>query len=138
MRKRLLMLLMFMSLVVQAASDLDREQIEQRIQPVGQVHVLAGTTPSRPPEKTPPEAVPERSPGQATYEQYCVVCHRDGLAGAPKFRDKADWGPRQVQKDLAALVASALQGFNAMPPKGTCTECSDEDLKAAIMYMEAP
>lgn len=69
------------------------------------------------------------------YEQHCIVCHRDGVAGAPKFRDEASWKPRFVQRDINALVASAVKGKNAMPPKGTCQECMDSDIKAVIEYM---
>ncbi|MGB5729137.1 MAG: c-type cytochrome [Thiogranum sp.] len=33
------------------------------------------------------------------------------------------------------MLATAVSGLNAMPPKGTCADCSDEELKAAIEYM---
>lgn len=69
------------------------------------------------------------------YEQHCIICHRDGVAGAPKYQDEASWKPRIEQKDIDALVASAIKGKNAMPPKGTCQECTDSDIKAAIEYM---
>ena len=73
--------------------------------------------------------------GKAIYEQYCALCHREGLVGAPLFRDEKAWKPRTANKDLDALVASATQGLNAMPQKGTCTTCSETDLKNAIQYM---
>lgn len=69
------------------------------------------------------------------YEQYCIICHGDGVAGAPKYRDEASWKSRIGQRDINALVASAIKGKNAMPPKGTCQECTDSDIKAAIKYM---
>lgn len=69
------------------------------------------------------------------YEQHCIICHRDGVAGAPKFQDEGSWKARLEQNDIDALVASAIKGKNAMPPKGTCQECSDSDIKAAIEYM---
>ncbi|HUH58299.1 MAG TPA: cytochrome c5 family protein, partial [Pseudomonadales bacterium] len=28
-----------------------------------------------------------------------------------------------------------VEGLNAMPPKGTCGDCSDDDLMSAINYM---
>lgn len=76
--------------------------------------------------------------GQSTYEQYCAVCHEDGVAGAPKFRDEKSWKPRLANRDLDALIASANKGLNAMPQKGTCTTCTDDDLKNAIHYMLPP
>ena len=72
--------------------------------------------------------------GEAIYQQTCHVCHAAGVAGAPKFGDKEAWAPRAA-KGIDALLASATKGLNAMPPKGTCATCSDEDLKAAIEYM---
>jgi cytochrome c5 len=33
------------------------------------------------------------------------------------------------------LLHSAINGKNAMPPRGTCATCSDDELKAAIEYM---
>lgn len=77
----------------------------------------------------------KESPGQSTYEKFCAICHRDGLVGAPKFRSVPDWKSRTAQKDLEELVNSAIQGVNAMPAKGTCVECSEEDIKNAIQYM---
>jgi len=73
--------------------------------------------------------------GQTIYEQHCMVCHQDGVAGAPKFRAEADWKPRLDKKNLDELTVSAIKGINAMPAKGTCPECSDTDINAAIKYM---
>ena len=77
----------------------------------------------------------ESEPGQAVYENNCIVCHRDGVVGAPKFRDEAAWKPHLANRDINALLESAIKGKNAMPPKGTCQECTDSDIKAAIEYM---
>lgn len=72
--------------------------------------------------------------GQKTYETYCVACHAAGVAGAPKLGDREAWAPR-IAKGNDALLNSAKNGLNAMPPRGTCMACSDEDLGAAIAYM---
>ncbi|MFA5960863.1 MAG: c-type cytochrome [Tatlockia sp.] len=77
----------------------------------------------------------DESPGQSTYERFCSVCHRDGLVGAPKFRSESDWKPRTDKKTMDELVESATKGLNAMPANGTCTECSEDDMKNAIQYM---
>ncbi|MEM6707915.1 MAG: c-type cytochrome [Pseudomonadota bacterium] len=74
--------------------------------------------------------------GEAVYNQYCFACHMAGVAGAPKFGDPAAWGPR-IEKGIDALYASTLNGINAMPAKGTCMSCSDDDLKATVDYMVA-
>ncbi len=74
--------------------------------------------------------------GKKTYETVCFACHAAGVAGAPKFGDKAAWAPRVAQgKD--ALHASALKGKGAMPPKGGNTALSDADVSAAVDYMVA-
>ncbi|WP_028117134.1 c-type cytochrome [Ferrimonas senticii] len=72
--------------------------------------------------------------GKAVYEKACKTCHEIGLAGAPVNQDKEQWAPR-LQKGMDALVASVNNGLNAMPSKGACFDCSDEDFKAAIEYM---
>ncbi|MFC3908006.1 c-type cytochrome [Legionella dresdenensis] len=111
------------------AADGSRQEIEQRIQPVGKVTIESDAV-------VPPAEEPQKTePGRATYQQYCIVCHKDGLAGAPKFRNTEDWKPRLDQKKLDGLAASAIIGLNAMPAKGTCSGCSEQDIKDAIQYM---
>jgi len=72
--------------------------------------------------------------GETIYNTKCGVCHATGVAGAPKFGDKEAWAPR-IATGMDALLASATNGKNAMPPKGTCMDCSEQDLAAAIEYM---
>jgi cytochrome c5 len=74
--------------------------------------------------------------GQTIYTNTCSACHGMGVAGAPKLGDKAAWGPR-LAKGGEMLVARATEGFKAMPPKGTCMQCSKDDLRAAVAYMVA-
>ena len=50
--------------------------------------------------------------GEALYNKACVACHAAGVAGAPKFGDKAAWGPR-VGLGLEALTASVINGKGA-------------------------
>ena len=71
------------------------------------------------------------------YNKSCAVCHATGAANAPKTGDVAAWEPRMA-KGMDALVASVTNGMNAMPPKGMCFDCSDEDYKALIEYMAKP
>ena len=74
--------------------------------------------------------------GKAVYETTCSVCHATGLAGAPKFGDKAAWAPR-IATGTNALHNSALHGKNAMPPKGGNVALADADVMAAVDYMVA-
>ena len=102
-----------------------------RIGPVGKV-VLAGDEATAPAVAAAP--VGEVSPGEAIYNKACVACHASGVAGAPKLGDEAAWEPRLAQ-GVDGLLQSAIKGKNAMPPRGTCMDCSDDDLKAAIEFM---
>lgn len=72
--------------------------------------------------------------GKKIYDTKCFTCHATGVAGAPKFGDKAAWAPRIAAGD-AAMMEIVMKGKGAMPPKGTCMDCSDEDLKGAVKYM---
>ncbi|MDT4852612.1 Cytochrome C oxidase, cbb3-type, subunit III [compost metagenome] len=73
--------------------------------------------------------------GEALYNKACVACHAAGVAGAPKFGDKAAWGPR-IGLGLEALTASAIKGKGAMPPKGGST-ASDAEIQAAVEFILA-
>ncbi|EEZ42236.1 putative cytochrome c5 [Photobacterium damselae subsp. damselae CIP 102761] len=53
---------------------------------------------------------------------------------APKKGDAADWKDRLAQGQ-EILAKHAIEGFNAMPAKGSCMDCSDEEIIAAINYM---
>ena len=76
-------------------------------------------------------------PDMDKYNKSCAVCHATGAANAPKTGDVAAWEPRMA-KGMDALVASVGNGMNAMPPKGMCFDCSDDDYKALIEYMAKP
>ena len=72
--------------------------------------------------------------GQKIYQSTCQACHASGAAGAPKLGDKDAWAPR-IATGVDAMLAVAIKGKGAMPPKGACAACTDDDLKAAIEYM---
>ena len=70
----------------------------------------------------------------AILNQYCNVCHATGWNGAPLSGDPNDWQPR-LTTGFDSLFKNAKQGINTMPPMGTCTDCTDEELEAAIRKM---
>ena len=76
--------------------------------------------------------------GQQTYQQACFACHGTGVAGAPKFGDKALWAPR-IAQGKPTLYEHALKGFKGktgvMPAKGGRVDLSDDVVKAAVDYM---
>ncbi len=80
-----------------------------------------------------PAAAAASDVGKNIYNTTCMACHASGVAGAPKFGDKAAWAPF-IAKGMDDMVQKATQGVGAMPPKGGST-ASDADFKAAIQYM---
>lgn len=79
-------------------------------------------------------AVDADSTGIAVYKKACIACHDSGAANAPKLGDQAAWEPR-IAQGIDRLLATSIAGKGAMPPRGTCADCSDKDLEAAIEYM---
>jgi cytochrome c5 len=73
-------------------------------------------------------------PNMEKYNKSCAVCHAQGVAGAPKTGDAAAWAPR-LEKGMEALLTTVKNGLNAMPPRGMCFDCSDEEYQALITYM---
>lgn len=100
-------------------------QVEARIQPVAEVAV--GEAPA-------PGAEAAGKSGDQVYNQTCVACHGSGALGAPKFGDKAAWGPRIAQgKDT--LVKNAVSGIRMMPARGGNPSLSDAEVTAAVVHM---
>jgi len=74
------------------------------------------------------------SAGKEIYDTKCASCHATGVAEAPKLGDKQAWAPR-IATGLDSMLAVAIKGKGAMPPKGACVDCTDEQLKSTIQYM---
>ena len=72
--------------------------------------------------------------GKAIYEKSCGVCHGAGVAGAPKFGDKAAW-KKFIAEGLHELTEDAIRGKGAMPPRGGNPKLSDAEVRAAVAYM---
>ncbi len=76
--------------------------------------------------------------GETVYKKVCIACHMTGVAGAPALNNKERW-TEIAKKGMKQLHHDAIDGFTGdygvMPPRGTCTDCSDQDLYDAIGYM---
>ena len=71
--------------------------------------------------------------GEQLYKSVCFACHQVGVAGAPKFGDKAAWEPL-IAAGMDQMIKISLEGKGAMPPRGGST-ASDEEVIAAVHYM---
>jgi cytochrome c5 len=138
----------------QRGNPIAMAELEKRIAPVGTVVTDAPAEPQAevaaapaaqvalapaPAAKAAAPAAPKID-GAAIYGQACVACHGAGIAGAPKFGDKAAWAPR-IKQGMPLLYEHSLKGFTGkagmMPPKGGRMDFSDDQVKAAVDHMVA-
>lgn len=121
-----------LSLSGHALTDKQKKEVESRIKPAGSVCLegdsscggavaAAGGAPKS---------------GEEVYAATCKMCHEAGVGGAPKMGDKAGWKPR-IGQGMDTLHHNAIAGIRAMPPKGTCMSCSDDEIKAAVDFIVA-
>lgn len=119
-----------------SAKHLSEKSTKERIKPVHSVYVEGDEVPVV--ANAAPVAAVAAGPrtAESIYTASCAGCHATGAAGAPKLGDVADWATRS-EKGLEVVYANAIDGFNIMPPRGTCADCSDEELKEVVDYMLA-
>jgi cytochrome c5 len=118
------------AVTAQATTD---EAIAERLKPVGEVCIMGE-------ECKGVGAVAVAAGGARSTDEisakHCNACHGAGVLGAPKIGDTAAWKERaDHQGGLDGILAKAISGINAMPPKGTCADCSDDELRDAIKKM---
>lgn len=118
------------SLSVWALTEAQRDAIRDRIAPVAQVCMQGDANCGG------AAAVASAGPrsGEDVYNSSCMSCHATGAAGAPKTGDASAWAAR-MDKGLETLHEHAIQGFNAMPAKGLCMDCSNEEVIAAVDFI---
>ena len=75
--------------------------------------------------------------GAQIYNHFCVNCHAQKpliALGAPRIGEEMDWKSR-LKQGLDGLFVHTDEGYNAMPPRGGCFECTDKQLVLAIISM---
>ena len=112
--------------------DMSDAAIQARIAPVGQVNTDPGAAVAA--ATTPEPAATETVDGAQVYQSTCFACHGTGAAGAPRVGDQAAWADR-IARGMDTLLNHALNGFNAMPPRGGNPGLSDDAIKAVVEYM---
>ncbi|CAM4372172.1 MAG: Cytochrome c6 [Legionellaceae bacterium] len=88
-------------------------------------------------ESKPIDTVPVKlslADGKRIYQENCSVCHAKGELGSPKVGDKLLWNGR-IHQNIDVLFTHAIKGYNRMPAKGACVDCSTSEIIAAVKYM---
>ena len=130
------LVLFVLHLILLTGNAAVEDEIRARIQPAGEVCVIgdpcaaglslgaAGGGGAKDPE--------------TVYNTYCMACHGTGANNAPVFGNVEAWAPR-IAKGIDVLYESALNGFNngAMPPKGLCMDCTEDEIKATVDHIVA-
>jgi cytochrome c5 len=111
---------------------------EQRIAPVGAVRSgEEGAAALAAAQAAAVESAPESEAavdGSAVYAGLCKTCHEAGVAGAP-ITGSEQMGTRLAMNGLDGLVANAINGLNAMPPRGGNPTLTDQQIQAAVEFM---
>ena len=105
------------------------KSVLERIKPIGEVRIDSSTMVA----SADSTETAERS-GEEIYNGKCAGCHTSGIMGAPKYASLADWTSR-IDLGLDKLTDSAIAGKGGMPARGTCMDCSDNDIKVTVQYM---
>lgn len=144
--------LIFLARYFQPESDADANPsqailAEQRIQPVGAVRfgeegaaALAETQAAA--QAAAPAAANATgdatehaaADGEAVYAGLCKACHEAGVAEAPIAKSE-QMAARLDEKGLDTLVSNAVNGLNAMPPRGGNPALTDAQIRAAVEFM---
>ena len=78
---------------------------------------------SGPGELTPRETV--------VLQTICAPCHTQPGTGVPLLGDSVEWSKRRA-KGLEQLLANTINGQAGMPPLGTCSFCSEDELRRLV------
>ena len=115
-----------------------QRELLARIEPVAKVAVAGQDNSALEPQTPAAAAAAADLSGEEVYSQACVACHGAGIAGAPKFGDKAAWAERLAQ-GADTLHKHALAGYQGkagfMPAKGGRTDLTDQSVMNAVDYM---
>ncbi len=73
--------------------------------------------------------------GSSIYAKRCAICHNTGVMDAPKISDRGEWQKRLREGGINRLYKRAWNGYQRMPPRGMCPECSRADINAIVDYI---
>lgn len=75
--------------------------------------------------------------GKQIFKEFCATCHAKKPyinIRAPRIGDKKNWQALKMS-GMPTLLKVTIKGAGAMPARGGCFECSDEQLQQAIQYI---
>lgn len=101
------------------------------------VFTFPGYSDSHHPQEFLKSIIGTKDEGEKIYNHFCVNCHAQKpliSLGAPKIGNASEWDPR-LKQGLDILFKHTDEGFNAMPTRGGCFECTDNQLILAIIFM---
>lgn len=75
----------------------------------------------------------ERS-GEEVFRGFCKSCHTSRIIKAPNIGDRRAW-KRRIDQGSDILLDHVINGYGGMPSRGTCSNCSVEELKNTIKYI---
>lgn len=101
----------------------------ERIKPVGEIKIDSSSMVA----SSESNESSERS-GEEIYNSKCSGCHTSGVMAAPKYASLEDWSTR-IGLGLEKLTLSAIAGKGGMPPRGTCMDCTDSEIKVTVQYI---
>ena len=104
------------------------QQVAARIAPAGHVSMAGQVA-----VMSSGDAASARDGGDI-YATNCIACHSSGVAGAPILGDVAAWSAR-LEQGLETVYTNAINGIRGMPMRGTCMDCSDDEVKAAVDHI---
>ena len=124
-----------------AANDpVMRNALVARLEPIGQVRTTADV------ESAEAEGAAEgdeagmavadagaQKTGEELVQGACANCHAAGVAGAPALGDEDAWAERR-EKGYETLVASVINGLNAMPARGG-SSYTDEEIERSVRHI---
>ena len=114
--------------------------VAERIAPVAKVAIAGQDNSALAPVQAAAAEPAKELGGEEVFNMACMACHGAGVAGAPKYGDKAAWAPR-IAKGMDTLHKHSLEGFQGnagfMPPKGGRADLADKSIMNAVDYMVA-
>ncbi len=79
----------------------------------------------------------DKQAGMKIFKEFCASCHSKNPVidvNAPRIGDKKAWDARS-KLGMDTLLKITITGVGAMPARGGCFECSDEQLRETIQYV---